>query len=248
MKSIDTETGNFAPASLSTQRVHDIFSSIAHRYERFNALSSLGTYKSWINRLCSVADIKPTDTVLDIAGGTGEVAFAVAEQLRPAKVVCTDLVPEMLAVAQAKYETCPTNRAPIEFAIADGQALPFEDFSFDAATMAYGLRNMPKRQRALAEVFRVLKPGGSFTCLDFSTPPQPLWRAAYNVYLRYMIPIWGKLVTGNAEGFKYLARSIKAFPNQQGVAALFTEAGFENVSWVNCAGGIACIHTATKPH
>lgn len=247
MTSIDTATGRQAPANVSTDRVRTIFSSIADRYELFNACSSLGTYRDWLNKLCEAADIEETDVVLDVAGGTGDVAFAVAEKFRPALVVCTDLVPEMLAVAQAHREEGRGAGVPMEFAVADGQALPFDDASFDAVTMAYGLRNMPERDRALAEVFRVLKPGGSFTCLDFATPPNALWRAGYDLYLKTMVPFWGKLITGDASGFRYLARSIEAYPDQAGVARMMEAAGFEDVAWFDCSGGIAAIHVATRP-
>lgn len=247
MGSIDTATGHAAPADVSTERVRSIFSSIAKRYELFNACSSLGTYRGWLNKLCEAADIEPTDIVLDVAGGTGDVSFAVAEKFHPRTVVCTDLVPEMLEVARAHRSDGRGADVAMEFMVADGQALPFPDASFDAVTMAYGLRNMPERECALSEVLRVLKPGGSFTCLDFATPPNPLWRAGYEVYLKTMVPLWGKLITGDASGFTYLARSIEAYPDQEGVAEMMRKAGFIDVAWFDCSGGIAAIHVATKP-
>ncbi len=247
MTSIDTQTGRCAPAELSTKRVHAIFSSIAKRYERFNALSSFGAYKGWLERMAAVADIESTDIVLDVAGGTGDVSFLMAERKHPAMVVCTDLVPEMLEVACGKQDRGRGGDVEMAFAVADGQELPFDDGSFDAVTMAYGLRNMPERERALSEVMRVLTPGGSFTCLDFSTPGNPVLRQLYEVYLHSMIPFWGKVVCGDDSGFRYLADSIQAFPDQRGVAALLEEAGFEAVRWHDLTGGIACVHTAVKP-
>lgn len=247
MGSIDTATGHAAPADVSTDRVRSIFSSIADRYEIFNACSSLGTYRGWLKKLCEVADIESTDVVLDIAGGTGDVSFAIAEKFHPQKVICTDLVDEMLDVARAHRREGRGGTVEMEFSVADGQALPFDDESFDAVTMAYGLRNMPERERALAEVLRVLKPGGSFTCLDFSTPPNALWRSGYEIYLKTMVPLWGKLITGDASGFKYLARSIEAYPDQAGIAKMMHDAGFTDVAWFDCSGGIAAIHGATKP-
>lgn len=247
MASIDTATGEAAHPDISTVRVRSIFASIANRYELFNACSSFGAYKGWIQKVCEVADIEPTDVVLDIAGGTGDVSFAVAEKFHPHRVVCTDLVPEMLDVARKHVKEGRGENTPIEFQVADGQDLPFEADSFDAVTMAYGLRNMPERERALSEVLRVLKPGGSFTCLDFSTPSHPAWRAAYKLYLKNAIPLWGKVITGSSKGFRYLANSIEAYPDQAGVAALMEEAGFADVAWFDCTGGIACVHVATKP-
>lgn len=246
-ESIDTATGDFAPPELSTKRVHDIFSNIASKYETFNAVSSMGTYKIWLKKLVSLAKVSPTSAVIDIAGGTGDVSFAIAKAKHPAVIVCTDLVPEMLEVAKAHYEKGASDGVPVLFQTADAQALPYDDDTFDIATMAYGLRNMPERHQALSEVLRVLRPGGQLVCLDFSTPPNALWHAAYNVYLNRMIPFWGRLITGDDAGFVYLSKSIKAFPDQAGVARLMEDAGFINVEWHDCSGGIACIHVAYKP-
>lgn len=247
MTTIDTATGKSAPSSVSTDRVRRIFSSIAGRYELFNACSSMGAYRGWIDKLCEVADIERTDIVLDVAGGTGDVSFAIAEKFHPEMVICTDLVPEMLEVARAHRDEGRGADVDMQFSVADGQALPFDDASIDAVTMAYGLRNMPERERALSEVMRVLTPGGSFTCLDFSTPPHPLWRGLYGIYLDHMIPFWGKLICGDASGFRYLASSIEAFPDQAGVASMLEGAGFCDIAWFDCTGGIATIHVATKP-
>ena len=113
--------------------------------------------------------------------------------------------------------------------------------------MAYGIRNMPKRQQALSEMYRVLKPGGSFTCLEFSTPPNRVWRGLYHFYLKHLIPFWGGLITGDKDGFVYLSKSIKAFPDQREFARMLEEAGFVDVQWKNYTGGIAAVHTARKP-
>ena len=248
VSTIDTATGSAAPPELSTSRVRSIFSSISKKYERFNAISSFGAYRLWLNSLCDLADIESNDDVLDIAGGTGAVSFSVARSCRPRHIQCTDLVPEMLDVAKEHYKDGRGNGVDIDFDVVDAQDIQYESERFDAITMAYGIRNMPDRSRALSEMYRVLKPGGSITCLDFSTPKNPIWRALYNFYLKHMIPFWGRLITGDASGFIYLAKSIKAFPDQEGVAELFEQAGFTDVSYKNLTGGIAAIHTARKPH
>lgn len=246
--SIDTATGKEAPAEISSERVKDIFSSIAKKYERFNAVSSFGAYKAWLAGMMRQAPIEETDDVLDIAGGTGDVSFTVARTKHPAHIQCTDLVDEMLDIARTHVEfegkSCGV---PIDFEVVDAQNIPYADNSYDAITMAYGIRNMPDRERALAEMFRVLKPGGSLTCLEFSTPPNAVWRALYNFYLKHLIPFWGGLITGDKSGFVYLAKSIKAFPNQQGLAHLMENAGFVDVTWKNYTGGIAAVHVAHKP-
>ena len=244
---IDTATGKSAPAELSTERVKDIFSSIATKYERFNAISSFGTYKRWLAGMMAQAPILRTHDVLDIAGGTGDVSIAVARSKRPAHIQITDLVPEMLDVARMHLAEGKFAGVPVDFDIVDAQDIPYEDESYDVITMAYGIRNMPDRPRALSEMNRVLKPGGSLVCLEFSTPPNPLWRALYNFYLKHLIPFWGGLITGDRAGFVYLAKSIKAFPNQEGLAQLMLNAGFEEVTWKNYTGGIAAVHVARKP-
>ena len=244
---IDTATGEAAPPELSTERVHAIFSHIARKYERFNAVSSFGAYRLWLSGMMRQAPIGPSDRVLDIAGGTGDVAFACARAKHPAHIQCTDLVPEMLEVARGHYADGAAGAVPVGFAVVDAQDIPYDDASFDAITMAYGIRNMPDRPRALAEMLRVLKPGGTLTCLDFSTPPNPLWARLYYFYLKHLIPFWGGLITGDREGFVYLGRSIRAFPDQQGLAQLMEQAGFCDVTWRNYTGGIAAVHVARRP-
>ena len=244
---IDTATGAQAPAELSTARVKSIFSSIAKKYERFNAISSFGAYRRWLVGMMRQAPIRPTDDVLDIAGGTGDVSRYVARFKHPAHIQCTDLVPEMLDVARAHLAHGEVGTTPIDFDVVDAQDIPYPDASYDVVTMAYGIRNMPDRPRALAEMFRVLKPGGALVCLEFSTPPNPVWRALYHFYLAHLIPFWGGLITGERAGFVYLAKSIRAFPDQQGLAALMRAAGFTDVTWENYTGGIAAVHVAKKP-
>ena len=245
--SIDTATGKEAPAELSSERVKDIFSSIAKKYERFNAISSFGAYKIWLAGMMKQAPISSDADVLDIAGGTGDVTFSVAREKKPAHIQCTDLVGEMLDVARMHAAEGAAGNVPVDFEIVDAQEIPYKDESYDAITMAYGIRNMPKREQALSEMYRVLKPGGSLTCLEFSTPPNKIWRALYNFYLKHLIPFWGGLITGDKSGFVYLAKSIKAFPDQKALAKMMEDAGFENVTWKNYTGGIAAVHVAIKP-
>lgn len=245
--SIDTATGNEAPADISSERVKHIFSSIAKKYERFNALSSMGAYKLWLATMIRQVPITGSTDMLDIAGGTGDVSFAAARMKHPLHIQCTDFVPEMLEVARAHYDEGAACGVPMDFDVVDAQDIPYDDDSYDVVTMAYGIRNMPDRERALAEMFRVLKPGGSFVCLEFSTPPNPLWNALYGFYLKHMVPFWGGLVTGDRDGFVYLARSIRAFPDQITYARMLENTGFINVAWKNCTGGIAVVHTAEKP-
>ena len=245
--SIDTATGKEAPPEVSEERVYEIFSAIAQKYERFNAVSSFGTYRRWLVGMMDQAPICAESDVLDLAGGTGDVAFSVARTKHPAHIQLTDLVPEMLEVAKAHYADGAAHGVPVDFDVVDAQDIPYPDGSYDVVTMAYGIRNMPDRPRALAEIYRVLTPGGSLVCLEFSTPPNPVWRGLYNFYLHHFIPFWGDLITGDREGFVYLSQSIRVFPNQQEYAGMLEEAGFEDVSWKNYTGGIAAVHVARKP-
>ncbi len=243
---VDTATGEEAPAFVSEERVKKVFGAIARKYGRFNAASSFGLYRHWLNAVVDAANLTPESSLLDLAGGTGDVSYAAARRTPPAHIQLTDFVPEMLEVARERARQGAGRNVPIDFEVVDAQDIPYDDDSFDSVTMAYGIRNIPDREQALAEVYRVLKPGGTFACLEFSTPPNPIWRALYNVYLKVMIPFWGKLFTGDVKGFVYLADSIRAFPDQKTFAAALQNAGFENVRWKNMAGGIVAIHAGYK--
>lgn len=244
--SIDTATGEEAPADLSEDRVKKIFTDIAWDYERFNTLSSFGRHRSWLRKLVELAPITPDTLLLDVAGGTGDVTFTACALKPPARAVLSDYTPAMLEVAQKRLDAGEAHGVPVELAVVDGQDIPYEDGSFDVVTVSYGIRNMPQREKALSEMHRVLKPGGALCILDFSTPPNPLMRLGYNVYLRYGIPAWGKIVTGDSSGFVYLARSIKAFPDQHRLSRMLKDAGFDRVDYENVTGGVAAIHVAYK--
>ncbi|MBR2522458.1 MAG: class I SAM-dependent methyltransferase, partial [Coriobacteriales bacterium] len=135
----------------------------------------------------------------------------------------------------------------MEFAVADAQDLPIADSSFDFVTVAYGIRNMPERQKALSEAFRALKPGGTFACLEFSTPSNPVWNSIYSVYRKKVLPFIGERLTGHGDDFAYLSDSIAAFPDQREFAKMIEAAGFIDVRWKSHSGGIAAIHIACKP-
>jgi demethylmenaquinone methyltransferase/2-methoxy-6-polyprenyl-1,4-benzoquinol methylase len=234
-----------APGRPTAERVRGIFSSIADRYDVFNAMASMGIDRSWRRQLVRACALTSDSRVLDLCSGTGDVAFALAEQGRPGEVVATDFVPEMLAVAETKAaERRP--EVPVLFSVADAQDLPFPDESFDVVTVAFGVRNLPERERNFAEVLRVLRPGGRYVILEFSRPPFGPWRAVYHVYLRRAIPAIGGILTGDREGFVYLNDSIRQFPSQPELAAELRAAGFSAISWKDLTGGIVALHTAVK--
>lgn len=236
---------DLAPGRPSAERVRGIFSKIADKYDLFNALASLGIDRNWRTELVRACALTPSSRVLDLASGTGDVAFALANLGRPAEVVATDFVPEMLAVAERKAAERPP-AAPVSFSVADAQELPFDDATFDVATVAFGVRNFPERGRNFAEVLRVLKPGGRYVILEFSRPPFAPWRGVYHVYLRHAIPAIGGVLTGDRAGFVYLNDSIRQFPAQPELAAELKAAGFSAVSWKDMSGGIVALHTAVK--
>jgi demethylmenaquinone methyltransferase/2-methoxy-6-polyprenyl-1,4-benzoquinol methylase len=245
-RSIDTATGEKAPAEISSTRVKKIFTDIAWNYERFNFWSSFGRYRSWLRKLIEYAPIRPDSLMLDVAGGTGDVTFTACKHKKPGAVILSDYTPAMLDVAQARLDAGEANGVPVELCVVDGQDIHCDDETFDVLTMSYGIRNMPERERALSEMYRVLKHGGALCVLEFSTPPNELMKLGYRLYLRYGIPTWGKLITGDASGFVYLANSISAFPDQEGFARMLREAGFDRVEYHNVTFGVAAIHIAYK--
>lgn len=244
--SIDTATGQDAPASISSERVKKIFTDIAWDYEKFNTYSSFGQYRSWLRTLIDKSPITPDSHMLDIAGGTGDVTFTACKYKKPGFIILSDYTPAMLDVAQARLDAGEACGVDVDLAVVDGQDIPYDDESFDIVTMSYGIRNMPEREKALSEMYRVLKRGGALCVLEFSTPPNPLMRLGYRIYLRWGIPAWGKICTGDASGFVYLAKSIKAFPNQEGFSRMLKDAGFSRVKYTNVTFGVAAVHIAYK--
>lgn len=226
--------------------VRSIFSKIARRYDAFNALSSLGIYRSWLRRVALTAACRPDERVIDVAGGTGDVAFELCRCCPPASIELTDFTPEMLAVADGRIAKGASRGVPVVTAEADAMHLPYDDASFDVLTMAYGLRNFSDRRLAMREAARVLRPGGRAVILEFGTPPNPAWRAVYNVYLGHVVPLIGGIVCGDRSGFTYLARSIRGFPQQNTVVRELRESGFAEVEYHDCTGGIAAVYRAVK--
>ncbi len=240
------DPGGGDAAGAHAARVKGIFSGIARRYTLFNALSSFGIYRSWLTRMARIADAGPADVVLDVAGGTGGVAFELCAACPPARIELTDFTPAMLEVARARIEAGAARGVPVVLREADAHSLPFKDGSFTMVTCAYGLRNFSDRRRAMAEAVRVLAPGGRYVALEFATPPNRLWRALYRFYLTHMIPLIGGLVTGDQAGFVYLRDSIIGFPGQGEIVRELEEAGFSEVTYEQRTGGIVAIYRAVK--
>lgn len=243
---IDTATGEAAPASVSEERVLGIFTEIARQYEKFNHASSFGQDRRWLRRLVELAPVTPESHVLDVAGGTGEVTFALCRLKPPASVLLSDYTPAMLDIARERLQRGDACGVPVDTMVVDAQDMPLESNSFDVVTMAYGIRNMPDRAAALSEIHRVLKPGGTACILEFSTPPWAPARLFYHAYLHWGIPAWGKHFTGKREDFVYLADSIEAFPRQREFACMLADAGFSRVRYENLSFGAVAVHVAEK--
>jgi len=233
------------PGHPTSDRVRGIFSGIAGSYDLFNRLSSLGMDRSWRKAAVRAAALKPGGRVLDLCAGTGDLTMALAREGVAAEAVGSDFVPEMLAVAEKKAAR-HAGKTMVSFCQADAQDLPFDDSSFDAVTVAFGVRNLPDRAANFREVKRVLRPGGRYVVLEFSRPPSAPFRALYHFYLRHVIPMIGGALTKDRESFEYLNDSILQFPTQAQLAAELRNAGFSAISWENRTGGIVAIHVAVK--
>jgi demethylmenaquinone methyltransferase/2-methoxy-6-polyprenyl-1,4-benzoquinol methylase len=183
---------------------------------------------------------------LDVAGGTGDIAFRVAKAGGPqTKVTVLDINGDMLAVGRERAERKALANQ-LTFVEANAEDLPFEDGEFDAYTIAFGIRNVPRIDRALAEAYRVLKRGGKFLCLEFSQVEAPVLAKIYESYSFSMIPVIGRLVTGDGEPYRYLVESIRQFPPAEDFAAMIEKAGFQRVSFTRLTGGIVAIHSGWK--
>lgn len=228
--------------------VNEVFHSVAKRYDLMNDLMSGGLHRLWKNAIVSWLNPPPRAgwRSLDVAGGTGDIAFRIVDASRgSAHVTVLDINGSMLEVGRERAVRRKLE-ANVDFVEANAEALPFPDASFDAYTIAFGIRNVPDIPRALGEAYRVLKPGGRFICLEFSEVDMPLLDRVYEQWSFRAIPAIGKAVTGDSESYAYLVESIRKFPNQKNFAAMIEAAGFERVSVRNYSGGIAAAHSGWK--
>ena len=228
--------------------VDDVFHSVAHRYDLMNDLMSFGLHRAWKDAL--VTAVNPPKSrpfaLLDIAGGTGDVALRVIEAGgKDARATVCDINPDMLAVGRERA-AARSHADAVTFTEANAEALPFKDRSFDAATIAFGIRNVPRIDRALAEAFRVLKIGGRFLCLEFSAVNVPGLDTLYDAYSFNVIPALGRVVAGDAESYRYLVESIRRFPKPQPFAEMLRTAGFARVSYRLMTGGIVALHSGWR--
>lgn len=229
--------------------VNAVFSSVAQRYDLMNDLMSGGLHRLWKADFVSMIGAPKNDrpfALLDVAGGTGDIAIRYAENSgQNATAVLADISPEMLTEGQTKVRAKGLENR-IRLTQGNAEALPFPNATFDAYTIAFGIRNVTHIDAALSEAHRVLKIGGRFLCLEFSECQVPLLDRIYDFHSFDIIPRLGQLTAGAAEPYRYLVESIRRFPNQDAFATMIREAGFERVSVRNLTGGIAAIHSGWK--
>ncbi|QTX03633.1 demethylmenaquinone methyltransferase [Agromyces archimandritae] len=223
------------------EQVSAMFDQVAARYDFTNNVLSVGNAPLW--RVATTRAVAPKmgERILDVAAGTGTSSASLAST--GAHVVAADFSPGMIEVGRARQ----AHRAHIEFVQADAMALPFDDDTFDAVTISFGLRNVADPARALAEFFRVTKPGGRLVVCEFSKPPHPLIRTGYGLWQRYAMPVLTRLVSSNDQAYDYLNESIDAWPDQAALARMIQGAGYRRVAWRNLTGGIVALHRGWKP-
>ena len=227
--------------------VDDVFQSVAARYDLMNDLMSGGLHRAWKEALVTASNPPKGNrpfALLDLAGGTGDVALRVAEAGGPGiRVTVVDINPQMLKVGRERAKAA---RRKVDFIEANAEALPLSDRSFDAATIAFGIRNVPRIEAALCEAHRVLKIGGHFLCLEFSSVDVPGLDALYDLYSFNVIPALGRVVTGDAEAYRYLVESIRRFPPPERFAQMLRGAGFRRVSFKRLTGGVVALHSGWR--
>lgn len=225
--------------------VADVFSSVAGNYDIMNDVMSFGIHRIWKKIAMGHTGLKKGQRALDVAGGTGDLTQHLSKQVGPTgEVVISDINADMLE--QGRRRLIDKGVAGnIKFVEADAEDLPFEENSFDCVTIAFGLRNVTNKDRALASMFRVLKPGGRILILEFSKPVPGLDRV-YDFYSFNVLPVMGRLIANDADSYRYLAESIRMHPDQNSLKSLMEQAGFERCTYHNMTGGIVALHKGFK--
>jgi demethylmenaquinone methyltransferase/2-methoxy-6-polyprenyl-1,4-benzoquinol methylase len=228
--------------------VREVFSSVAGKYDLMNDLMSAGVHRLWKDAMVEWLNPQPGWNVIDVAGGTGDIAFRIAELVRArhgeAAITVCDINPDMVREGVRRAEA--RGEHSIRWLTGDAEALPIPDASMDAYTIAFGIRNVTHIDRALSEARRVLKPGGRFLCLEFSRVEAPGLDAAYDAYSLNVLPRLGRLVAGDADAYRYLAESIRRFPPQAKFAKMIEKSGLSQVKVRNLTAGVAAMHSAWK--
>ncbi len=233
------------PPETKQAEVQRMFTAIARRYDLNNTLLSLGLHHRWKRRAVALAHPRAGERALDLCAGTADLAIRLAAGVAPGgRVAAVDLNEAMLRIGRQK---AMGGAGKIFFAHGNAERIPFRDGSFSIVTVGFGIRNVADIPAALREIRRVLSPGGRFVCLEFSRPPHPFLRAAYDLYSFRLLPFVGAFTSGDRTGvYRYLPTSIRAFPDQEGFAAMLRAAGFRAVTYRNLSGGIVAVHLAWR--
>ena len=226
--------------------VHGVFTRVASKYDIMNDLMSMGIHRIWKDAMMDWLAPRAGQHLLDVAGGTGDVAFRfLARAGAGTRATVLDLTGSMLEEGRKRAEAERQAEA-LQWVVGDAMALPFADNAFDVYTISFGIRNVTRIADALTEAYRVLRPGGRLMVLEFSQLPNPLMQKAYDLYSFNVIPTMGQIVAGDRDSYQYLVESIRKFPDQESFAAMIRQAGFGQVKFRNLSMGIAALHSGWK--
>jgi demethylmenaquinone methyltransferase/2-methoxy-6-polyprenyl-1,4-benzoquinol methylase len=233
------------PESEKAGMVHGVFTRVANRYDVMNDLMSVGIHRLWKDAMMDWLAPRPGQKLLDVAGGTGDIAFRFMARAKSGHATVCDLTESMLIEGRKRAEAENLAQS-LDWIVGDAMALPFPDNSFDVYTISFGIRNVTRIADALSEAYRVLKPGGRLMVLEFSQLPNPAMQWAYDRYSFNVIPLLGQIVANDRDSYQYLVESIRKFPDQDKFAAMIADAGFEQVKYRNLSLGIAALHSGWK--
>lgn len=234
------------PVAEKAHRVRAVFESVAGQYDLMNDLMSLGIHRLWKQFALAQTGLRPGQRALDVAGGTGDLTFGLAKQVgENGFVLLTDINAAMLTRGRDRLLDRGVVRN-VHYVIADAERLPFQDNSFDCVTIAFGLRNVTDRAAALRSMLRVLRPGGQLLVLEFSKPVAPGLQSIYDLYSFNVLPWLGRVIARDEASYRYLAESIRRFPDQETLLGMMREAGFDRCRYHNLSGGIVALHRGYK--
>ena len=225
--------------------VRGVFSSVASKYDVMNDAMSLGIHRIWKDAMMDWLAPHSGQNLLDVAGGTGDVAFRFLKRAKAGHATVLDLTEQMLIEGRKRAEASQLENS-LDWIVGDAMALPFEDNTFEVYTISFGIRNVTRPQEALNEAYRVLKPGGRLMVLEFNRIPNDMLQKLYDTYSFNAIPAMGKLITGDRDSYQYLVESIRKFPDQDTFLNMVKDAGFDNAKYRNLSLGIACLHSGWK--
>lgn len=229
-----------------TRRVRGVFSSVAQKYDIMNDVMSAGMHRLWKRKAVQLSGTRQGQRVLDLAGGTGDLSLLYADRVgEKGQVILADINAEMLG--EGRKKVIDQGNCRIQFTQANAEILPFVDNSFDCVNIAFGLRNVTDKAKALRSMYRVLKPGGKLIILEFSKPKHAWLEKLYDKYSFHLIPKFGKLITNDEESYRYLVESIRKHPDQETLKHMLNDAGFEETQYLNLQAGIVAIHSGVKP-